>query len=710
MAGRFNSSRQRVEGNDNQRAREEVPTTTPCEHDNFEISSSDEQEIHRGGASTSSRRVHYSRHTPHQIAELEKFFKNNDHPNEKERREIGRKLNIELKKVKFWFQNKRTQLKAQTERHDNTNLRQQNELLRLEVLALKEVIKNPLCVKCGAEATISGRSIDGRKVLLENARMKKELNRLTNLFNQFFGKQLASPLLNNVTYVGETSREDQEGGNYNYGSLNPIEDRSQMGIDMAIQTNGYIEQALNALEELFKAGLVNAPLWIRNPEGGGETLNFEEYAKSFPPCLGIKPLGFVSDATRANSVVPMSSITLVEALLDADQWREMFTSMIGSCTTMGVISNGTGGSRNGALQLMKAEIQLISPEVPVRVLKFIRFAKQQAEGLWVVVDLSVDYGMEGGLTRRCPSGCILRDMPNGFTMVTWIENVEYDEQLVSYEYRQLIRSGIGFGAQRWIGALLRHCEGLRATTSPTLHPNLYQNMKISLKGLARRMTSIFCAGVCLTGDQRWEPVVLALGRPRIMARQCIHGLGEPFGIVTSATYSVWIPANHQHLFGLLQTKDLRCMWDAVCHTIATDNMIHFPLSQDESSPNCISILNSTTSAEDNQVMVLQETSSDMTGSLIVYAAVDSPTVSAVMSGEDTSLAALLPSGIGIVPGYGEGGIIAPDGERGSMVTIGYQILHPNVTTSDLTMEIINSINNIVSRTVLGIKEIVKSSQ
>ncbi|XP_076900108.1 homeobox-leucine zipper protein ANTHOCYANINLESS 2-like [Bidens hawaiensis] len=695
MAGRFNSSRQRVEGNDNQRAREEVPATTPYGHDNFEVSSSDEQEVHRGGASSSSRKVHYSRHTPHQIAELEKCFQNNDHPNEKERREITRKLNIELKK-------------AQTERHENSNLRQQNELLRLEVLALKEVVKNPLCVKCGAQATISGRPI--HVVTIENVQLREELSRMSNLYYQFFGKHspLASQLLSNISYPNEASKEDQEGGSYNHGSLNPVEAQSQMGIDMPIQTSGYIEQASNAMEELFKSGLVNAPLWNRNAEGGGETLNFEEYAKSFPPCLGRKPLGFVSDATRANSVVPISSSTLVEALLDADQWREMFSSMIGSCTIMEVISNGTGGSRNGALQL-NAEIQLISPEVPARVFEFIRFAKQQAEGLWVVVDVSVDYELEAHLTRRCPSGCILRDMPNGFTMVTWIEHVVYNELPVSHEYRQLIRSGIGFGAQRWIGALLRHCEGLSATTSPTLHPNLYQNMKIRLKGLARRMTSNFCAGVCLTGGQQWEPVVIALGRPRIMARKCIHGLGEPFGIVTSASFSVWIPTNHQHLFSLWQTKDLRCLWDAVCHTIATDNMIHFPLSQDESSPNCISILNSNASAEDNQIMVLQETSSDMTGSFIVYAALDSQTVSAVMSGEDTSSAALLPSGISIVPGYGKGDVYAPGDERGSMVTIGYRILHPNLTTSDLTMEIINSINGIVSRTALGIREIVRSS-
>ncbi|KAJ0523629.1 putative homeobox-leucine zipper protein GLAB [Helianthus annuus] len=118
------------------------------------------------------------------------------------------------------------------------------------------------------------------------------------------------------------------------------------------------------------------------------------------------------------------------------------------------------------------------------------------------------------------------------------------------------------------------------------------------------------------------------------------------GIVTSATYSVWIPTNHQHLFDMLKTKD-RCIWDVICHRIAARNMIHLPLGQDETSPNCISILysNMERTTEDDQVMVLQETISDMTGSLIFYATIDFPTVSVVINGEDISSGALLPSGL-----------------------------------------------------------------
>ncbi|KAJ0745113.1 putative transcription factor & lipid binding HD-SAD family [Helianthus annuus] len=605
------------------------------------------------------------------------FFKKNPHPTEKERTEIANKLNITINKVKFWFQNRRTQLKSQKERSENVILKQENEQLRLENLAMAEVLKNPLCNKCGAQATIPDGSIHKHKVVIENARLKEELSHMAN-FASHVSQMFGIPLPNKMTIPGDP--------------LNPIMSRSLMDYDIPIQRNEYLVQASRAMEVLLKLGNVNAPLWNRNIEGGGETLNFVEYERAFPPSLGTKPPGFVSEATRARSVVPMTSSTLVEALLNADQWREMFIGMIGSCTTMEVISNGTGGSRNGALQLMKAEIQLISPLVPVRGLKFIRFAKQQAQGQWTVVDLPIDSRIEGHMTRRLRGLNILNTMSN--------------RSPTSIEYRQLINSGVGFGAQRWISALLRHCESITAIMSPTLNHHLLQDTKRSLRGLAQRMMSIFCGGVCLTDGQQWDLVAdHAPKRLRIMAHNYISGFGEPMGIVTSATYSVWIPTNHQHLFDMLKTKD-RCIWDVICHRIAARNMIHLPLGQDETSPNCISILysNMERTTEHDQVMVLQETISDMTGSLIVYATIDFPTVSVVMNGEDISSVALLPSGLCIVPGYGEDGA---GGERGSMVTVGLQLLHPDITTSNMiTMETIIMINGLVARTVQGIIEIV----
>lgn len=72
---------------------------------------------------------------------------------------------------------------------------------------------------------------------------------------------------------------------------------------------------------------------------------------------------------------------------------------------------------------MHAELQVLSPLVPVREVNFLRFCKQHAEGVWAVVDVSVDSIREtsGAPTfvncRRLPSGCVVQDMPNGYSKV-----------------------------------------------------------------------------------------------------------------------------------------------------------------------------------------------------------------------------------------------------------------------------------------------------
>ncbi|BFG37679.1 hypothetical protein CerSpe_239530 [Prunus speciosa] len=69
------------------------------------------------------------RHTQHQIQEMEAFFKECPHPDDKKRKELSRELGLEPLQVKYWFQNKRSQMKTQRELHENTQLRNENEKL-----------------------------------------------------------------------------------------------------------------------------------------------------------------------------------------------------------------------------------------------------------------------------------------------------------------------------------------------------------------------------------------------------------------------------------------------------------------------------------------------------------------------------------------------------------------------------------------------------
>lgn len=47
----------------------------------------------------------------------------------------------------------------------------------------------------------------------------------------------------------------------------------------------------------------------------------------------------------------------------------------------------------------------------------------------------------------------------------WVEHTEYDESVVHHQYRPLLSSGMGFGAQRWLATLQRQCECLAVLSS-----------------------------------------------------------------------------------------------------------------------------------------------------------------------------------------------------------------------------------------------------
>eukprot|EP00249_Psilotum_nudum_P027801 c35926_g1_i1 orf=157-822(+) len=115
----------------------------------------------------------YHRHSTFQIQEMEAFFKEFPHPDEKQRLGLSKRLNLDIRQVKFWFQNRRTQMKAQHERMENTFLRRENERLRAENIAVREAIKNAFCPTCGGPTAVDV-SMAEHQLRIENARMRGE--------------------------------------------------------------------------------------------------------------------------------------------------------------------------------------------------------------------------------------------------------------------------------------------------------------------------------------------------------------------------------------------------------------------------------------------------------------------------------------------------------------------------------------------------------
>uniref|UniRef100_A0A2N9GUQ5 Homeobox domain-containing protein n=1 Tax=Fagus sylvatica TaxID=28930 RepID=A0A2N9GUQ5_FAGSY len=718
--------------------------------DNMDGGSGDDQDA----ADKPPRKKRYHRHTPQQIQELESLFKECPHPDEKQRLELSKRLCLETRQVKFWFQNRRTQMKTQLERHENSLLRQENDKLRAENMSIRDAMRNPICSNCGGPAIIGEISLEEQHLRIENARLKDELDRVCALAGKFLGRPISS-LANSIGPPLPNSSLELGVGSNGFAGLSTVattlplgpdfgvgissglplvpSNRSTAGVtglDRSIERSMLLELALAAMDELVKMAQTEEPLWVRSLEGGREILNLEEYMRAFTPCIGMKPNGFVTEASRETGMVIINSLALVETLMDSNRWAEMFPCMIAITSTTDVISSGMGGTRNGALQLMHAELQVLSPLVPVREVNFLRFCKQHAEGVWAVVDVSVDSIREtsGAPTfvncRRLPSGCVVQDMPNGYSKVTWVEHAEYDETQVHQLYRPLLSSGMGFGAQRWIATLQRQCECLAILMSSSVptrdHTAITAGGRRSMLKLAQRMTDNFCAGVCASTVHKWNK--LNAGNVdedvRVMTRKSVDDPGEPPGIVLSAATSVWLPVSPTRLFDFLRDERLRSEWDILSNGGPMQEMAHIAKGQDHG--NCVSLLRaSAMNTNQSSMLILQETCIDAAGSLVVYAPVDIPAMHVVMNGGDSAYVALLPSGFAIVPdgpgsrgpsangnnnnNGGGGGGSGPHRVSGSLLTVAFQILVNSLPTAKLTVESVETVNNLISCTVQKIK-------
>ncbi|XP_009782443.1 homeobox-leucine zipper protein ANTHOCYANINLESS 2 [Nicotiana tabacum] len=737
------------EGNNSngRRSREEEPDSRSGS-DNLEGASGDDQDA----ADKPPRKKRYHRHTPQQIQELESLFKECPHPDEKQRLELSKRLSLETRQVKFWFQNRRTQMKTQLERHENSILRQENDKLRAENMSIREAMRNPICTNCGGPAMIGEISLEEQHLRIENARLKDELDRVCALAGKFLGRPISS-LVNAMPPPMPNSSLELGVGNNGFGGLSNVpttlplappdfgvgisnslpvvaSTRQTTGIERSLERSMYLELALAAMDELVKMAQTDEPLWFRSVEGGREILNHEEYMRSFTPCIGMRPNSLVSEASRETGMVIINSLALVETLMDSNKWAEMFPCLIARTSTTDVISSGMGGTRNGALQLMHAELQVLSPLVPIREVNFLRFCKQHAEGVWAVVDVSIDTIRETSSnaptfpnSRILPSGCLVQDMPNGYSKVTWVEHGEYDESVIHHLYRPLISAGMGFGAQRWVATLQRQCECLAILMSSTVssrdHTAITPSGRRSMLKLAQRMTNNFCAGVCASTVHKWNK--LCAGNVdedvRVMTRKSVDDPGEPPGIVLSAATSVWLPISPQRLFDFLRDERLRSEWDILSNGGPMQEMAHIAKGQDHG--NCVSLLRaSAINANQSSMLILQETCIDAAGALVVYAPVDIPAMHVVMNGGDSAYVALLPSGFSIVPdGPGSRGSNTancgsngpscnggPDQRiSGSLLTVAFQILVNSLPTAKLTVESVETVNNLISCTVQKIK-------
>ena len=124
-----------------------------------------------------------------------------------------------------------------------------------------------------------------------------------------------------------------------------------------------------------------------------------------------------------------------------------------------------------------------------------------------------------------------------------------------------------------------------------------------------------------------------------------------------------------------------------------------------------------TNSNQSNMLILQESCTDASGSYVIYAPVDVVAMNVVLNGGDPDYVALLPSGFAILPdgpigtmhhaagGLNGGGV----GSGGSLLTVAFQILVDSVPDAKLSLGSVATVNSLIACTVERIKAAVSGA-
>ncbi|KAI3815588.1 hypothetical protein L1987_15262 [Smallanthus sonchifolius] len=595
---------------------------------------------------SSDKKKRYHRHTALQIQILESTFKECPHPDEKTRMQLSRELHLAPRQIKFWFQNRRTQMKAHHERADNCALRVENDKIRCENIVIREALKNLVCPTCGGPPIGEDCYFDEQKLRFENAQLKEELDRVSNIAAKYIGR----PVL----------------------QLPPMQPFHMSSLDLSMATYGGGRMAMMHTGTSLDLDLLT---------GGASSSTVN------PDPLPMVPL---SD---------MDKSLMAEIATNA---MEEFMRLVQNNEPLWI-----EGSQSGCLQLMYEELQVLSPLVPTRQLYLLRFVQEIKQGLWAVVDVSYDLPQYNPYSHphprfkvhRLPSGCLIQDMPNGYSKVTWVEHMEVEQVTpINRLYRDFIYSNLAFGAKRWLACLQRACERSASLmiTNASSHdlggviPS--PEGKRSMMKLSQRMVNNLCCSINPSNGHQWTSL---LGMNEFEVKAILYKSTDPNGLVLSASTTIWLPIPPQNVFDFFRDGRTRPQWDVLSNQNPVQEMAN--ISSGTHPGNCISVLR-------NNMLILQESTTDASGSLVVYCPVDLPAINIAMNGEDPSYIPLLPSGFIITTdGRNEKGgasTSTSDLATGSLLTLVFQIQTPS---AKISQESLTTVNNLITNTVHQIK-------
>ncbi|CAN6242102.1 unnamed protein product [Urochloa humidicola] len=638
------------------------------------------------------------RFTPEQIQALESLFQQCAHPDDEIYQDISAMVGIEASQVKFWFQSRHRQMQENSDEDENNDIRQQNRKLLAENKKLQQQLLPRPCGSCRHPTDEKWR-LFSENISLCSTYLRAQENVIkhihdANLPPSVTIQRLASASLNQMPFTYDGSTDEAT----------------------------LLSFSKRALREFMMLAVKDEPMWLPTMRGKSKMLNDREYKrKTFPRLLGPCPEGFVMEATKEATIVWANVSGIVDILTDVTRWSGIFHGIVERVRASKVVSSGISNSRDGLIQEITADLWVPSPSSPNRRVKFLRISKQiENDNKWAVVDVSID-GNRGilpggrpispGYTscRLLPSGCLLEDMGNGMSKVTWIVHAEYDDTAVPPLFRQLFQSGQALGAVRWLASLQRQCLYIAILQSSQVPSNIVSGPAMSALGrkhlLAHAQQMMACFGAVVSKRVIREPGTTTIvkewrgscGTATEMSEATVHIIirnrsimGRPPSLVLSATMTVWLPGTPpQRVHEYLCNVQRRGEWDSFANITTVKELSSVTTSSPQLRGNAVSILEASDIGDpiNSNKLILQGETNDVSCSLVVYSFIEKDLIHALLHGVDNISVFFLPSGFVVLPdGHGKphrdaaaGSSSArtePGGTAGSLLTAAYQALLP----------------------------------
>nr|XP_025886908.1 homeobox-leucine zipper protein HDG8-like isoform X2 [Solanum lycopersicum] len=456
----------------------------------------------------SERDGQYHKYSMEQIQRLDAFFKKCPHPDEDQQKQLGREAGLDHMQVKFWFQNRRAQ--AKDEKVSN---------LISHVLGRPFVMDSNFAPQISTLGS-SSNSSDG------------------SLLNQdICGSPIRYPPL----------RQEKNHKNsivHAHSMISPSpQEHDECHHDSRKQTIMFetVVASMNEMVELWK---MKDPFWVDSSSDRRCFIHREIYGRKFsnqvlPPQTSTGRI----ESSKDCGIVSMTAIDLIHNFLDPVKYMNLFPTIVTKAKTIEVLDSGTWG---GSTQLMYEKLHILSPLVEAREFFFIRCYRQLDATTWILVDISYDIfnGIQCGVpcySWKFPSGCVIEDMGNGQSKVTWVEHVQvYEKYQVNHIFRDLLCDREAYGAKRWIVTLQRMCERFNfqmGSTYPTRHDFKGEGLKNTIK-VSQRMVKKFFEILSMTDNHGDFSISPQLNRGDRISIRKNEEIIQPKGFIAIATTSL----------------------------------------------------------------------------------------------------------------------------------------------------------------------------